>query len=335
VIQFKYLGDAVFLTPALKQIKDFYPQAEIHVLTAAEIAPIFSNLSHVKKVWAMPRTRGQFNLLSLWPHIKKLRKNIFDLILDFGGNDRGALFTFFLKGKEKYVLVDSRIKISHKYIYTKFIHLESDNLNNVLKNLKFLNALNIFGNSNIKLEIVPNKNLFKPAKLILKNHPVIFHIGTSQPKKEWPLSYWFELYQLLNKQGIKVAFSAGHNLREQMLLNQLIKMDSKIYTMPSIKDLDLYLAVLKQSMLIISGDTAPLHFGRALGVDVIGLFGTQDSIIKASPIYQVKNKLLGVPCVCLGPLAHRDTCNNNNLCMRGISPKRVAHLVEFHLKKSP
>ena len=309
-------------------------RSEIHVLTASEIAPIFSNLPYIKKIWSTPRQRGKFNILSLWPYIKELRKHVFDCILDFGGNDRGALFTFLLKAKKKYALVDSKIKIIHRYIYSNFIHFETHAMDNVLRNLKFINTLGIYGNKNLKLEIITKKKLLKPAKLILKDHHVIFHIGTSQPKKEWPLDYWFLLYQSLSKLGIKVAFSAGYNLREQKLLNDLKQLDSSIFIIPVIKNLDFYLAVLAQSKLIISGDTAPLHFGRALGIDVIGLFGTEDSIMKASTIYPAKNKLLGRPCTCLRSLAHMDTCNNNNLCMRGISPEKVAHLAKFYLKKA-
>ena len=48
-IQFKYFGDAVFLTPALLAIKDKFPSSEIHLMVAKEIAPIFNNLNYIKK----------------------------------------------------------------------------------------------------------------------------------------------------------------------------------------------------------------------------------------------------------------------------------------------
>lgn len=49
VIQFKYFGDAVFLAPALLAIKDKFPNADIHLLVAKEIAPVFNNLKYIKK----------------------------------------------------------------------------------------------------------------------------------------------------------------------------------------------------------------------------------------------------------------------------------------------
>ena len=50
-IQFKYFGDAVFLTPALLAIKKKFPNSEIHVLVAQEIAPVFNNLKYIDKIW--------------------------------------------------------------------------------------------------------------------------------------------------------------------------------------------------------------------------------------------------------------------------------------------
>jgi len=61
-IQFKYLGDAVILTPALKALANQIPNIELHVLVAAEIAPLLENLPWIAKVWAMPRQRGKIKL---------------------------------------------------------------------------------------------------------------------------------------------------------------------------------------------------------------------------------------------------------------------------------
>ena len=93
-IQFQYLGDAVFMTPALQEIKNFYQNAELHVLVATEVFPILKHVNFIDKLWGANRVRGQLNIISQIPLILNLRKERFDRIVDFGGNDRGAFYSF-------------------------------------------------------------------------------------------------------------------------------------------------------------------------------------------------------------------------------------------------
>ena len=86
-IQFQYLGDAVFMTPALQEIKNFYRNAELHVLVANEILPILKYVNFIDKLWGANRIRGRLNIINQLPLIFNLRKERFDRIVDFGGND--------------------------------------------------------------------------------------------------------------------------------------------------------------------------------------------------------------------------------------------------------
>ena len=92
--------------------------------------------------------------------------------------------------------------------------------------------------------------------------------------------------------SISVAFSSGNSKRERNLLDSLKKLEPGIFVLPIIKSLDLYLAVLNEAKLFISGDTAPLHFSHALGVKVIGLFGIHGSKKYAAPLYSPNEKVI-------------------------------------------
>jgi heptosyltransferase-3 len=89
-IQFKYLGDAVLMTPALRAISNRFPKSALHVLVAEEVAPVLQFLPWLDRVWAFPRKRGKANLKQTWPLIRALRRERFDRSVDFVGNDRGA-----------------------------------------------------------------------------------------------------------------------------------------------------------------------------------------------------------------------------------------------------
>ena len=61
-IQFKYFGDAVLFTPALRALRKQLPDCELHLLVPEELAPLFQHLSWLNRVWPMPRRRGSASL---------------------------------------------------------------------------------------------------------------------------------------------------------------------------------------------------------------------------------------------------------------------------------
>src|ERR1017187_5552805 len=81
-IQFRYLGDAVLMTPALRALKEHFPDCELHVLVAEEAAPLLQHLPWLNRVWAFPRKRGKAKLRQSWPMIKALRRERYERSVD-------------------------------------------------------------------------------------------------------------------------------------------------------------------------------------------------------------------------------------------------------------
>jgi ADP-heptose:LPS heptosyltransferase len=104
-IQFKFIGDIVFLTPTLKAYKNKFPNHKIHLLVSKDVVPLVYNLPYIDYFWAFPRIRGSLNLFSSIIFILKMRKYNFDFSLDFVGNDRGSMITRLIHSKLKIGLV--------------------------------------------------------------------------------------------------------------------------------------------------------------------------------------------------------------------------------------
>jgi hypothetical protein len=60
-----------------------------------------------------------------------------------------------------------------------------------------------------------------------------------------------------------------------------------------------------------------------MGVNVLGLFGPEDSVIKASPIYLKSQKIIGIKCLCINSLGKNHFCSQNNTCIESIKPRYV------------
>jgi ADP-heptose:LPS heptosyltransferase len=321
-LQFKYLGDAVFITPALRALKENQPDMELHVLVAAEVAPLLENLPWLKKVWALPRTRGRARLLDSWPLIRALRREHFDRAVDFGGNDRGALLSFFSGAKIRLAAVD-RKKLLQKICYTQTVSTASLPPAWVSRHLQLLAAWQIPPPKSAHLEIVADPAHAEAAAEILADGTVLCHLGTSQLRKEWPVAQWRKFFQLARAAGLSLAFSAGNNERERGLLAELKKLEPEIFALPPVGDLKLFLAVLQRARLVIAGDTGPLHFAAGLGVPVLGLFGTADSRLRSAPIYSAAQIVTGGDCFCDAKGLHAATCADARPCMAAIPPEKV------------
>jgi ADP-heptose:LPS heptosyltransferase len=323
-IQFKYLGDAVILTPALKALKTQIPNAELHVLVAAEIAPLLINLPWITKVWAMPRTRGKAKLLKAFPFIKALRNEKFDRSIDFGGNDRGALLSL-LSGAQTRLgaIEEDQAKWIQKISYTQIVRRKDPSAPYFDLHFELLSAWKVSRPESLKLETACNHCDDKSLEKVLPKNSIICHITTSQPKKDWPVAHWARLYDLVHQEGLTLYFSAGNNERERQLLGELYKLKPNANILPPFGGLNMFLCALKSTRMVICGDTGPLHFAEGLGVPVLGIFAVGNSIKQVAPIYQQVQLVCANKCACDAMTSKVDYCQSAEPCMASILPEAV------------
>jgi ADP-heptose:LPS heptosyltransferase len=334
-IQFQYLGDAVFITPALQALKKQYPDAELHVLVAKEVAPVLEHNDWINKVWAMPRSRGKLTLSETWPFVKMLRKERFDKSVVFGCNERAAIASLLAGAKVRLGSVDSKPKLLHKLAFTQIIKNETLPKPYIAMYLKLL-ALGWGTDISVSpmLKITANPNLKPLASKLLPRGSILCHLGTSQEKKEWPIHHWREFYKLTTSLGYSIVFSAGNNIREQSLINELKTLEPSIKTLAPIDDIQLFLAIINEAQLVIAGDTGPLQFAAGLGVPIIGIFGVINSILQTAPNYQKNQILFTDTCTCTNDLSHFATCHSKRSCMYSISAANLLQrLLSTYLPK--
>jgi ADP-heptose:LPS heptosyltransferase len=320
-IQFKYLGDAVFITPALRALKQNQPEGNLHVLVAAEVAPLLEHLPWITKVWSLPRTRGRARIGDSWPIIRALRRERFDRSVDFGGNDRGAILSKLSGARQRLASVD-RASLLFKICYSRQIMTATLPLGWVQRHLQLLSAWQIPPPQSTRLEIAVDPTLAEAAAQLLPAGMIVCHLGTSQPRKEWPLDRWREFYRLARAAGFALAFSSGTSERERTLLVDLEKMEPDIFSLPPVPSLKLFLAVLRRARAVVAGDTGPLHFAAGLGVPVVGLFGAEDSLLRAAPIYSESQLVKNEEPVANGAVSGT-VIDINQSCLERVSPVRV------------
>ncbi|MCF8083903.1 MAG: glycosyltransferase family 9 protein, partial [Deltaproteobacteria bacterium] len=272
-IQFKHLGDCVVLTPVLRAVKNYFREGELHVLIPKESVPLLENVNWIDKVWSMPRKRGVASILETCPIIRGLRREQFDISIDFVGNDRGAIVSRAIGSPRRIGPIAPKGFFLRPHLYTEAMEAMDTNRHETIRAWAVASILGIPFPEDVTAEISANPNLTAPAKEVLNGTEVICYVSTTQPKREWPLSNWMDFYKMTRHLKIKMAFTAGKGEQEKRLLQQMAKICPDLPILEPIEPLEVFLAVLSQLKGFISMDTGPLHFAAGLGVPTIGIFG--------------------------------------------------------------
>jgi ADP-heptose:LPS heptosyltransferase len=320
-LQFKYFGDAVLLTPALRALRAHFPAAEIHLLAPAEIAPLFQHLPWLTRVWSMPRRRGRASLRETWPLLRDLRRERFDRSVDFASNDRGAILSRLVGASRRLGWDEAGGFLGRRHCYTERVAPEKAEAHESARLAQLLSVWHVPEPASLECEIRPDPTLAGPAKEILpQDRAVICHVASSQPRKEWPLAHWEEFRRLAAAAGGQVVFTTARGEREAALMGELRKLAPAAEILPAIGELPLFLAVLARAKVFVSGDTGPLHFAAGLGVPTISLFGPT-SPARWGPLGSRHQILAAGACQCE---ANSAVCTAGRHCLAEISPEQVA-----------
>ena len=255
--------------------------------------------------------------------IRALRREKFQRAVDFGGNDRGAILSFLSGAPRRLGAVEGKGRLLKNFCYTEKFPAAELPASWIARHLKLLSAWDVQPPKSTHLEIVADPARNGEAARLLPAGRILCHLATSQPKKEWPVTHWLEFHRQAVAAGWATAFSSGNSERERNLLNQLKALDADVFTLPPVTDLGLFLAVLKQARAVVAGDTGPLHFAAGLGVPVIGLFATGDSLRRTAPLYPPEQILAAPACACDQRLLDTAVCQDANPCMGAIRPEQV------------
>ncbi|MCM3879474.1 MAG: hypothetical protein ND807_05135, partial [Vicinamibacterales bacterium] len=94
LVRLRLIGDVVFTTPAIRALRRHYPDAYIAYIVEEESALVVLNNPHLSEVIVVksPRARGRLRAdLAL---VRRLRRERYDLAIDFHGGPRSSLITW-------------------------------------------------------------------------------------------------------------------------------------------------------------------------------------------------------------------------------------------------
>ncbi len=251
VIRNDRFGEFLLNIPAIRALKEKYPQARIRLAVSYVVCELAGLVECVDEV-------------VVWDEGKRnLRKHKFDLCIILNPSKEANWASFWAGipvragyGRKWGFLLTHRIKDT-KYLGDR--HEVDCNLELVgLMGAKTLDKT---------LKIKVNDNLFRE---FIGQRVVAIHPFTSDPVKQWPVERFKELAQRIKRElGLQVVFVGEY--QGQSILRTVPSGDG-IINMVNKTSLVELAALLKRCSLLVSGDSGPVHLAASVGTPVVALF---------------------------------------------------------------
>jgi len=280
LIRLDHLGDVLLTTPAMRSLKKRFPQVRITMvikewsLEAIKNNPHIDNIIICNPFWTIASKEGKKpeGICGIYHLIHLLRKEHFDLAIDFKGDVRNILITF-LSGAKRRVSYGIR---GGGFLLTDDIPYESE-IHEIDKNLRLLNRLGINAQDD-EMELYFNEEdmarveqIFEQKGIDLSSQTIALHYGGASQFKCWDMDKFITLAERITENNsANVLFFGGPYEREALQLSE--KIEKGIFLMPDLTVCQMA-AALKRCALLVCNDSGPMHMGFAVGTPTVAIFG--------------------------------------------------------------
>ena len=324
-----WIGDSLFMTPALSALRKGFPNSHISLLISPWVSEVFDGNPDVDEIIIYDERGKERTLKGKIRFIQSLRNRNFDIgIIMQPRSYRAALFVY-LSG------IPERIGYSYSLrdlLLTRKVEFPRVPLHNIDMFLNIVLSLGVVpGRMEPYLPSSPEAEVWaemfleergvKPGELLIGINP-----GAFKQSKRWPEPRYAELSDILIREfKVKVMIFQGPG--EDEIVGRVVSLmrEKAIIAKTGIKELA---ALCRRCKLFVGNDTGPMHVAVASGTPVIALFGPADPQ-KSRPWGRdrvvIKKDLPCSPC-------SRRICKELT-CMKSISVEDVLQAVQLQLDK--
>ncbi len=274
LIQIKRIGDLILTTPAIAALRENFPDAYLTLVASRAGQELLPAITGVDKTLVVTGGLGD---ATAW---LALLRGGYDYCFDFTRNDRSAFLTL-LSHARKRITSDHpklRTKIRARS-YNEFVECPVRFLHTVDYHLALLEPLGILDASRaIRLEI-PAAAVEKASALLqastVGNEFIILHPGSARAEKFWEPRRWAEVIEHCTRvRGLRCLLTGGRSSIEQAQIAQIKSFSAAdVIDFSGQTDLLTLAELVHRTRLLITVDSAPMHFAAAWNTPQVVLFG--------------------------------------------------------------
>ncbi|MFQ5737464.1 MAG: glycosyltransferase family 9 protein [Acidobacteriota bacterium] len=330
-IKFWGIGSIVLSEPALRWLKQAYPEAEIHYLTLARNRDLFGCIPWIEKVRTLAFRGSLSFLIRSLLLIRSLRREGYDLVLD------GEFFVNFSGLVARWAEPRCAVGFSRKEGLKRRLQDVSITFQSQLHAAE--QFLNLARGKATTLPQPPrpvlNRQGASSLELAFENRPyVVINVNASSLalERRWPRERFVRLGKsLLGKYDFDlVLIGSKGEMAYVAPLEQAWRPSRRVHNWTGLLNLPQLASLLASALLLVSNDSGPIHLASAFGVPVVGFYGPETPL-RYGPLSPHRlvfyENLWCSPCMSVDN-AKTVNCINNVACMKEI---KTAHVIrEVH-----
>lgn len=313
-----WVGDAVMTTPAMADLRDAFPDAEIVVVANPPVAQLFSFHPSCDRVLVYDKKGAHKGIAGLWRFSQLLRREKFDLAVLLQNAIEAAIMAFFagIPRRVGYRTDARRLLLTHGVN----VGPEQKRLHHT-EYYRYMLRRIFHGEGDGRLRLACSDEEQRWAQQTLGDgHWVAINPGAAYGSaKRWlPERFAAVADGLAEEFGLRVVLTGGPGEKEigRDIEKAMRGAALNLIGTTSIRQL---MAVLAACRLVITNDSGPMHVAAAFDVPIVAVFGPTDHTT-TSPWSRncsiVRKQTDCAPCLLR-------QCPSDHRCMRAISSEDV------------
>jgi ADP-heptose:LPS heptosyltransferase len=297
IIRRDNIGDLVCTTPAIRAVREQFPEARIGLLVNTYNADTVTNNPDIDEVFVYEKAKHapEKNRLAVWLDnlrvLLRIRRERYDIAIGCGSySPRLARYTRYTGARKRIGYVPRAARQSYGYT-TPVVEPERP-VHEVEKTFHLFSVLGITAPVP-KMRVFPlEEEVQKAADFlessgIARERPLVaFHISSRRPENRWPVERFIELAQMIRNGGRaeilllwspgseKNVYHPGDDEKADSIVRSLEPRPAA-YPTNTLREL---IAALSISNVVVCGDGGAMHIAAGLGKRVVTIWGSTDPV---------------------------------------------------------
>jgi len=319
------IGDLILASKSIRAIRNGFPDAEIHLLTNTEAAPIAQNYNYLDHVWGFPIRKMRkskwyiFDIMKLMLQLRKIKfamaVNLFEV-----GSWLGAIKMGFI-----FLLLTAKAKIGHKnkgfgLFLTERVPPEKFQSRHRVDAMMDIALLAGGMPDKMGIDVFWDKRcekkwdyLFEETSPRLNEIIIGINPGGDWQSKRWSTDNFAVIAdKIIEEFSSKIILLGGPGEEDigreiqQKMKNDAVNLSGKL-------ELNDLAYIISRFDLLITNDSGPMHIGTATKTPLVAIFGPGDPALVRPYTYQKLYRLIykGLDCQpCTNKKCARPICLN-------------------------